>query len=253
MSFRRKIVAGNWKMNNTLPEALHLVDGILAHLDARTTTEIIICPSFPLISPIIAHLKDLHKIKLGAQNCSENITGAFTGEVSASMLHSIDCDYVIIGHSERRQYCNETNEQLSNKLKRILENNLSPIFCIGENIEQRQSNTHFEILSEQLKQVLSNFKASELEKLIIAYEPVWAIGTGVTATSQQAQEMHAHIRKAITNLFSIEFANHLPILYGGSCNAQNAKELFSCPDVDGGLIGGASLKPVDFCSIVSSF
>lgn len=253
MSFRRKIVAGNWKMNNSLSESIQLLDGILAHLDTRTITEIIICPAFPFISPISLHLKDLHKIKLGAQNCNEHVSGAYTGEVSASMLQSINCDYVIIGHSERREYFNESNEQLGNKLKRVIENNLSPIFCVGENKNHRETNTHFEIVSTQLKLVLEKFTAAELEKLIIAYEPVWAIGTGITATSRQAQEMHAFIRKTIAEFFSIEFANHMPILYGGSCNAQNAKELFACPDVDGGLIGGASLKPLDFCSIISSF
>lgn len=253
MSFRRKIVAGNWKMNNALPDAILLVDGILANLDGRTTTEIIICPSFAFISPILTHLKNLHKLKLGAQNCSHHKAGAYTGEVSAEMLNSIGCDYVIIGHSERRHYFNENNEQLIEKIKRALENNLSPIFCIGENLEQRQTNTHFEIVDKQLQNVLSHFKAADLEKLIIAYEPVWAIGTGVTATSEQAQEMHLHIRKTIAELFNPEFSNHLPILYGGSCNAQNAKELFACADVDGGLIGGASLKAVDFCTIINSF
>lgn len=253
MSFRRKIVAGNWKMNNSLTDAIALIDGILANLDTRTTAEIIVCPAYPFIGPIIHHLKDFNRIKLGAQNCSEHIAGAFTGEVSAPMLKSIECDYVIIGHSERRTYYNESNAQIKEKIKRALENGLAPVFCIGEKIEQRQSETQFEVVKEQIKQVLCDFNANELEKLIIAYEPVWAIGTGVTATTAQAQEMHAFIRKTIAELFDAEFAAELPILYGGSCNAQNAKELFSCADVDGGLIGGASLKAVDFCSIIHSF
>lgn len=253
MSFRRKIVAGNWKMNNSLAEAIQLVDGILANLDTRTTTEIILCPSYLFIGPIHAHLKGLHKIKLGAQNCSEHISGAYTGEVSAKMLQSVDCDYVIIGHSERRTYFNESNTQLTEKIKRALENDLAPIFCIGEKLDERKNNTHFDVVKEQLKSVLSPFNKKDLEKLILAYEPVWAIGTGVTATTLEAQEMHAFIRKTMIELFDEEFAGEVPILYGGSCNAQNAKELFSCADVDGGLIGGASLKAVDFCSIIHSF
>jgi triosephosphate isomerase len=253
MSFRRKIVAGNWKMNNSLSEALSLMDGILAHLDTRTTAEIIVCPAYPFIGPIIHHLKDFNRIKLGAQNCSEHISGAFTGEVSAPMLQSIDCHYVIIGHSERRTYFNESNDQIKQKIKRALENNLAPIFCVGEKLDQRQNESHFNTVKEQLKEVLFDFNSKELKKLIIAYEPVWAIGTGVTATTAQAQEMHAFVRKTITELFDADFASELPILYGGSCNAQNAKELFSCADVDGGLIGGASLKAADFCSIIHSF
>ncbi len=253
MGFRRKIVAGNWKMNNSLSDALALVDGIVANLDKHSTTKVIICPPFPFISPIKQHLKDLVKINLGAQNCSEHIAGAYTGEVSAQMLASVNCNYVIIGHSERRTYFNETNEQLTQKLKRALENNLSPIFCIGEKIEQRKNETHFTIVKDQLKNVLTHFSEKELKNLILAYEPVWAIGTGVNATTAQAQEMHAFIRKTISELFTTDFANGLSILYGGSCNAQNAKELFACADVDGGLIGGASLKAADFCTIVSSF
>jgi len=240
-------------MNNSLSEALNLIDGILSNLDTRTTAEIIVCPAYTFIGPIINHLKDFNRIKLGAQNCSEHVSGAYTGEVSAQMLKSIECDYVIIGHSERRIYFNETNTQLKEKIKRALENGLAPIFCVGEKMEERKNRTHFNLVRDQIKNVLSSFKAKELEKLIIAYEPVWAIGTGVTATSAEAQEMHVFIRQIISELFDQEFARELPILYGGSCNPQNAKELFSCDDVDGGLIGGASLKANDFCSIIQSF
>ena len=253
MSFRRKIVAGNWKMNNSLTEALTLVDGIVAHLDRNTITEVIICPSFAVLAPIQAHLKGMPKIRLGAQNCSEFNSGAYTGEVSAQMIASVGCHYVIVGHSERRTYCNESSEQLTQKMKRALETQLHPIFCIGENLEERNSGKHFDVVKAQLKNVLSGFSVHDLTDLVIAYEPVWAIGTGVTATSAQAQEMHAFIRKTISELFNADFANTLPILYGGSCNAQNAKELFACKDVDGGLIGGASLKAEDFCKIISSF
>ncbi len=253
MSFRRKIVAGNWKMNNSLNEAMQLVDGILAHLDQRTTTEIILCPAATFIGPIHEHLKGLHKIKLGAQNCSEHISGAYTGEVSAIMLRSVNCDYVIVGHSERRTYFNENSKQLIDKIKRALENSMAPIFCIGESIEERKNEKHFELVKQQLKDVLGAFSKKELDNLIIAYEPVWAIGTGLTATAAQAQEMHAFIRKTIAEMFDNELAAETPILYGGSCNAQNAAELFACADVDGGLIGGASLKAQDFCKIISSF
>lgn len=240
-------------MNNSLPETIALMDGILANLDTRTTAEIIVCPAYPFIGPIIHHLKDFNRIKLGAQNCSEHVSGAYTGEVSAAMLKSIDCDYVIIGHSERRTYFNESNAQLKEKIKRALENELAPVFCVGEKMDERQNKTHFNLVKDQLKSVLSSFKAKELSKLIIAYEPVWAIGTGLTATTAEAQEMHAYIREVMAELFGQEFSREIPILYGGSCNAQNAKELFACTDVDGGLIGGASLKANDFCSIIHSF
>jgi triosephosphate isomerase (TIM) len=252
MGFRRKIVAGNWKMNNTLSESLQLVDGILAQLDQSTITEVIICPPAAFISPIHTHLKDLHKLKLGAQNCSEHISGAYTGEISAAMLKSANCEYVIIGHSERRTYFKETKEQLIEKTKRVLENHMAPIVCIGEHLEDRKQENHFEVVKQQLNEVLGAFSKNELTHLVIAYEPVWAIGTGLTATATQAQEMHAFIRKSLSELFDSDFAAITPILYGGSCNAQNAADLFSCADVDGGLIGGASLKASDFCKIVAS-
>jgi triosephosphate isomerase len=253
MSFRRKIVAGNWKMNNSLSEAITLVDGIVAHLDRNTIVEVIICPSFAVLAPIHEHIKAMPKIRLGAQNCNDHDSGAYTGEVSAKMIASVGCSYVIVGHSERRTYCNENSEQLIQKMKRALENKLHPIFCIGENLNERKSEKHFDVVKAQIKNELSGFSVSELKDLVIAYEPIWAIGTGVTATSAQAQEMHAFIRQTISELFNADLANALPILYGGSCNAQNAKELFACKDVDGGLIGGASLKAEDFCTIVSSF
>jgi triosephosphate isomerase (TIM) len=253
MGFRRNIVAGNWKMNNTSTQALALVDGIISHLDPEAAAEVIICPSSALLGTIQQHIKSLPKLKLGAQNCSEHESGAYTGEVSAQMLASVGCTYVIIGHSERRAYFNETSAQLTQKLKQAFRYKVSPIFCIGEKIEERNKGKHFDVVKEQLKSVLGNFEGNELKELVIAYEPVWAIGTGHTATSAQAQEMHAFIRNMISDLVSFDFSNSLPILYGGSCNAQNAKELFACPDVDGGLIGGASLKAEDFCKIVSAF
>jgi len=253
MAIRRKIVAGNWKMNTTSAEAISLVEGIVKQLNNTTNVKVIICPPAVHLASIHSFLKDLPKLKLGAQNCSQHTAGAYTGEVSANMLHSVGCNYIIIGHSERRTYFNESNDQLVEKIKRALENDLSPIFCVGEKLEERNAAKHFEVVNHQLKSVLTHFTAKDLQHLILAYEPVWAIGTGVTASSAQAQEMHAFIRKTISELFSADFANSLSILYGGSCNAQNARELFACPDVDGGLIGGASLKANDFCSIIASF
>jgi triosephosphate isomerase len=190
---------------------------------------------------------------LGAQNCHTELNGAYTGEVSASMLASVGCSYVLVGHSERRCYFKETNQEFIKKIKSALHNNLKPIFCIGETLDERQANMHFTVVANQLSEVLTSFTDTEFSNIVIAYEPVWAIGTGETATSAQAQEMHAFIRKEIAQLYAKAIAQETTILYGGSCNAQNAQELFACEDVDGGLIGGASLKADDFCKITASF
>jgi triosephosphate isomerase len=255
MTNRRKIVAGNWKMNNNTHQATALLEDIIAKYDKSTKTEIIICPPFAFIQNLGFRLDegDISQIRLGAQNCSEHAHGAYTGEVSAQMLESIGCDYVIVGHSERRTYFKETDEQLTQKIKLVFDNNMVPIFCIGEKLEERTDGKHFDVIKEQLLSALGRFTSVNLQHLILAYEPVWAIGTGITATAAQAQEMHAFIRKTMGELFDVKFAGSMPILYGGSCNAQNAKELFACADVDGGLIGGASLKAEDFCKIISSF
>ncbi len=250
---RQKIVAGNWKMNTTLSEALFLVDGILSKMNTTNEVTKIIIPPFPYLISISNKIGETEHISLGAQNCHTDESGAFTGEISASMLASVGCSYVLVGHSERRCYFNETNEELIKKIKSALDNNLKPIFCIGETLEQRQYHTHFTVISHQLSEVLKSFTDAEFSNIVIAYEPVWAIGTGETATSNQAQEMHAFIRKEIAQLYSQSIAQETTILYGGSCNAQNAQELFSCEDVDGGLIGGASLKADDFCKIAASF
>ena len=249
---RTKIVAGNWKMNKTLSEAIELVSAISKNPGDKSVTKIVF-PPFPLISAITNFIGATGSFYTGAQNCSEHASGAFTGEVSASMLKSVGCKYVLVGHSERREYFKETDEQLISKLKLALENNLKPVFCFGEKLAERKNNLHFDIISRQLKNVLCSFSETDLSQMILAYEPVWAIGTGETATPQQAQEMHQHIRQTIHELFSAEVALQIPILYGGSCNAQNASELFACPDIDGGLIGGASLKADDFCKIIRSF
>jgi triosephosphate isomerase len=188
-----------------------------------------------------------------SQNFSEFKFGAYTGEVSADMLKSISCDYVLVGHSERRRYFNETSEQFILKIEQALLADLKIIFCFGENLEHRKSNSHFNIVKTQLNEVLSRLPKDKINQLVLAYEPVWAIGTGETASPVQAQEMHLYIRTVIAQMFSEELAQHISILYGGSCNSQNAKELFDCPDVDGGLIGGASLIGPEFCKIINSF
>lgn len=256
---RKKIVAGNWKMNKTADEAQTLVSEILQLLSKNPLSNqtVIICPPFvhlTLLSSVIGHRSSV--IHLGAQNCHWEEKGAFTGEISAAMLKSCGAEYVIIGHSERRQYFKETNEQLSKKTELALKNNLIPIFCCGETLEERKSEIHFDIVKNQitegLRQIFNNQYSIINNPFILAYEPVWAIGTGETATPQQAQEMHAFIRKILSGKFG-NAAENISILYGGSCNAANAKNLFSQPDIDGGLIGGASLKAEEFVQIIHSF
>ncbi|MBL7936835.1 MAG: triose-phosphate isomerase [Bacteroidia bacterium] len=255
---RKKIVAGNWKMNKSLQEAKALVEQITNQINDSIAIGIdevtkIIIPPFPYLDAINTQILNKPNFNVGAQNCHTNAAGAFTGEVSASMLSSVGCKYVLVGHSERRQYFKEKDSDFVLKIKEALNNNIHPIFCIGETIDQRKTENHFKVITEQLTNVLKEFTVAEFSKFILAYEPVWAIGTGETATAAQAQEMHAFIRSIVTDLYDSKIANDVSILYGGSCNAQNAQELFSCPDVDGGLIGGASLKADDFCKIILSF
>lgn len=251
---RKKIVAGNWKMNLNVVEANHLATAICSHLtEKQQQIEVILIPSFPFITEIRKIIAEQNGIFVGAQNCHTNNKGAYTGEVSASMLASVGCKYILVGHSERRLYFKETDEELTLKIKEALKENIKPIFCIGETLEERNSNNHFGIVSQQLTQVLATISQHDFKNIIIAYEPVWAIGTGLTATTEQAQEMHAHIREIISKIYTTEIANNTSILYGGSCNAQNAQSLFACPDVDGGLIGGASLKATDFFEIITAF
>jgi triosephosphate isomerase len=250
---RKKIVAGNWKMNTNLNEAIALINDIKLNSKPFPEVEKIIFPPFTFLTTATASLVDGDNFFVGAQNCSEHIKGAYTGEVSAEMLNSVDCNFVLVGHSERRTFFKETDGQIILKIQHALNNDLKVIFCFGEQLEERKSAKHFDTVKLQLENVLKNFTEQQLENIYLAYEPVWAIGTGETATPEQAQEMHAYIRRMVDHLFSSEAAKKIPILYGGSCNAQNAKELFSCADVDGGLIGGASLKADDFCKIISSF
>lgn len=247
-----KIVAGNWKMNNILSEGLSLfseIDELLKRKPAKDV-KVIIIPSFVFLRYLAGRSE---VIAIGAQNCAVEASGAFTGEVSAAMIKSAGAEYVIAGHSERRTYFNETNSMLAKKTDQCLKNNLAPIYCIGETGNERNANKHFDVIKKQLTEGVFHLNKEVFSKVIIAYEPVWAIGTGVTASPAQAQEMHAFIRKTINEKYGDAIANNCSILYGGSCNAQNAKELFACPDIDGGLIGGASLKAADFVQIIHSF
>lgn len=250
---RKNIVAGNWKMNTTLPEGLQLakeVNDALKGIDAKC--DVIICVPFTHLAPINGVI-DQNILGLGAENCADHTSGAYTGEVSAPMVASTGATYVILGHSERRQYYGETSETLKEKVNLALANGLTPIFCIGEVLEEREAGKHFDVVKAQIEEALFDLSAEDFSKLILAYEPVWAIGTGKTATDDQAQEIQAYIRSVIEGKYGKEVAENTSILYGGSCKPSNAKALFAKPDVDGGLIGGASLKADSFMGIVEAF
>jgi triosephosphate isomerase len=249
---RRKIVAGNWKMNLNWVEAYDLASAIRSASENLNGVEKIIFPPYPYLQMLSVIFEGRNDLKTGAQNCSEHKVGAFTGEVSAEMIASAGCGYVLTGHSERRMYFDETSEQLIHKIHRGIEQNLGVVFCFGERLEERKAGKHFETVDAQLRDVLSHFPQDKTGSLILAYEPVWAIGTGETASPEQAQEMHAHVRKCLAEIFDEEKAQIIPVLYGGSVNPANADQLFACPDVDGGLIGGASLKATDFCNIIKA-
>ncbi|GBF20385.1 MULTISPECIES: triose-phosphate isomerase [Arenibacter] len=245
---RSKIVAGNWKMNKDLAET----EVLLAELSAKlpdTKAEVMVAPTFVNLSAAVDKLKS-SSIEVIAQNMHFAENGAYTGEISANMLLGIGVDTVIIGHSERRAYFGETDEILAKKVVAALAKNMRVMFCFGEELEDRKSGNHFKIVESQLKNALFSLDASAWSKIILAYEPVWAIGTGETASPEQAQEMHAFIRKTITNAYDAGIANNVSILYGGSVKPNNAVEIFSKPDVDGGLIGGASLVADDFIAII---
>lgn len=250
---RKKIVAGNWKMNTNLQEGVALAKEINEALKAaQPKCDVIIAVPFTHLASINAVI-DPAKLGLGAENCANHKSGAYTGEVSAPMVASTGATYVILGHSERRQYYGETSEILKEKVALALENNLTPIFCIGEVLEERENGTYNEVVKKQIEEALFNLSAEDFGKIILAYEPVWAIGTGKTATDDQAEDMHAFIRGVIADRHGKEVAENTSILYGGSCKPSNAPQLFAKPDVDGGLIGGASLECGSFMGIVNAF
>lgn len=251
---RKKIVAGNWKMNKTLEEAQILASELMGMVtgEVNSSVEVILCAPFPYLMTIKKQLGSTPRIAVGAQNCSDQEWGAFTGEVSAPMLQSIGIPFVIVGHSERRQYFGEDGKLLAKKVDSALRCGLTPIFCCGEPLEIREKGTHETLVKQQIGESLFHLGEAEVKKVVIAYEPVWAIGTGKTATSQQAQDMHAIIRKHLGTQYGLAVAEEISILYGGSVKADNAKELFTRADVDGGLVGGASLKSREFVEIVKA-
>jgi triosephosphate isomerase (TIM) len=248
---RQQIVAGNWKMNTTLEEGLELCKAILEKVD-KPKGLVVVAPPLTHLREVGKMLKVRKSFHLAAQNCHHEAKGAFTGEVSADMVASTGAEFIIIGHSERRQYFKEKNEVLAAKVNATLARDMRPIFCCGEPLHVREVDTHVGFVAKQLKGSLFHLNVDDFKKVVIAYEPIWAIGTGRTASSQQAQDMHHAIRVLISKKYGKLIADATPILYGGSCNAQNAEELFACPDVDGGLIGGASLKADDFAVIVGA-
>ena len=250
---RKKIVAGNWKMNTSIAEGVELAKAIVAKVnEVPEGVSLIVAPPFTHLT-CVAKVLEGSPVALAAQNCADQPKGAFTGEVAASMLKDAGCAYTILGHSERREYYGETSEKLVKKIALAFENGLKVIYCVGEKLAEREEGNHFDVVSEQIASVLFCLTAEQMKKIVIAYEPVWAIGTGVTATAAQAQEMHAFIRETLEAHFGEKVANETTILYGGSCKPSNAKELFACPDIDGGLIGGASLKADDFIGIAVSY
>lgn len=248
---RKKIVAGNWKMNMTLDEGISLTTEICKG-NIRDDVKVILGTPFIHLTEAVKISKN-SPVSISAQNCAAEASGAYTGEVSAAMIRSTGAEFVILGHSERRAYYHETDEILSKKVKLALENDLIPIFCCGEVIEQREAGDHFKVVQEQLEKGIFDLSKDDFSKLVLAYEPVWAIGTGKVATPEQAQEMHHHIRQLVAKQYGETIAQDLTILYGGSCKPSNATELFENEDVDGGLIGGASLKAGDFFGIINAF
>jgi len=250
---RKQIAAANWKMNLTFQQGEKLLDDILiANIQLSNDCQVIFAVPFPYLIMAKSEIEEEKNYAVAAQNCSDQKPGAYTGEVSVEMLSSIGISHCIIGHSERREYYHETNSILAAKVDRCLEMNITPIFCCGESLKIRESGGQDDFVRLQLEESLFHLGPDSLKKIIIAYEPIWAIGTGKTATTAQAQEMHAFIRSVLSNKYGSEVAESISILYGGSVKANNAKELFSCPDVDGGLVGGASLVASEFIQIIRS-
>ena len=250
---RKQIAAANWKMNLTLQKGEELLDQIIAtphHLGADQ--QVIFAVPFPYIPMAQQKIAGLKEVFIAAQNCSNKKSGAYTGETSVEILQSVGISYVVIGHSERREYFNESNQFLAEKVNICLENHIHPIFCCGEALDVREANTQNAFVAKQLEESLFHLSAEQIQQVVIAYEPIWAIGTGKTATSEQAQEIHAFIRSQFAAKYGAAVAENISILYGGSVKGSNAKELFSQPDVDGGLVGGASLIASEFVTIISS-
>jgi len=249
---RKHIVAGNWKMNKTYEEGLALAKEV-AEKASKTGTEVVLCTPFIHLASVAETIKGLDFVHLGAQNCSEHEKGAYTGETSIDMLKSVGVEYVILGHSERREYFNESDALLAKKVDIVLSRDLTPVFCCGESLDIREAGTHVDFVTKQIANSLFHLSAADFSKVVIAYEPIWAIGTGVTASAAQAQDMHAALRGFLADKYGKDVADGITIQYGGSCKPANAKELFALEDVDGGLIGGASLKADDFIAVVNSF
>ncbi|MBR1840389.1 MAG: triose-phosphate isomerase [Prevotella sp.] len=248
---RKKIVAGNWKMNKILQEGVALAKELTETVKSPNC-EVIICTPFIHLATVAGIIEGT-PIKLGAENCADKASGAYTGEVSAEMVKSTGAEYVILGHSERRQYYGETGEILKEKVKLALANGLKVLYCIGESLEEREAEKQNEVVKTELEESVFNLTAEEWKNIVIAYEPIWAIGTGKTATAEQAEEIHAYIRSCVADRYGKDVADDTTILYGGSCKASNAPELFGKPDIDGGLIGGASLKAADFNGIIDAW
>ncbi len=249
---RKKIIAGNWKMHTAQAEAIALVSALSEGLQATPSTQDVwVAPPYLYIAKLISQFGN-SGIAFGAQDCSAHDAGAYTGEVSAKMLQSVHASFVIVGHSERRTYHQEDDTLIAKKIDAALRNDITPVYCCGETLDQRNAGNHFAIVSEQISKALFHLDTTAASRIVIAYEPVWAIGTGVTASPAQAQEMHAHIRSSIRGQFGDAIADNMRILYGGSVKASNAAELFAQTDIDGGLIGGASLVAAEFLSIIRS-
>lgn len=248
---RKYLIAGNWKMNTTPSESVDLITEISSLVGQQSQVQVCVCPPFTSLHKA-SSLVEQSQVQLGAQNMSAEPSGAYTGEISAEMLRDLYVNYVILGHSERRQYFGETNESINLKVLAAVQNNLKPIYCIGETLVEREENRTLDVVKAQVIEGLANFPLAEVENLVLAYEPVWAIGTGKTATDEMAQEVHAYVRGLLTDLFGDIPGSSIRILYGGSMKPENASGLLSQPDVDGGLIGGASLNAKSFCSIVDS-
>jgi triosephosphate isomerase len=250
---RKQIAAANWKMNLTFQQGEKLLDDILkTHIRLKDYQQVVFAVPFPYLLMTRSEVEEEFNYHVAAQNCYHKQNGAFTGEVSAEMLHSLAIPYCIIGHSERREYFNETNQILTEKLNLCLENFITPIFCCGEPLTIREAGTQNPFVESQLQESLFHLSDEQLKRIVIAYEPIWAIGTGKTASTDQAQEMHAFVRSILTTQYGSLVADEISILYGGSVKAGNAKELFACPDVDGGLVGGASLVAKDFIEIIKA-